>query len=96
MLNHFWNINENTILNANIGYQFGKIGNTRLDNGGNRNPTGSYYQKLPSFFLKDENPSTNDYQMAYLAEQEFINDGQIDWKSIYAGNVFNIINGRPD
>ena len=27
-----------------------------------------------------------DYQNAYLAEQEFINDGQMDWNALYQGN----------
>ncbi|MFT5435463.1 MAG: hypothetical protein ACI840_000095 [Ulvibacter sp.] len=89
MLNHYWAIGEETSLNTNIAYQFGKIGDTRLDNGGNRNPSGNYYQKLPSYFLRNENPSPYDFQQAYIAEQEFINDGQIDWKSLYAGNVIS-------
>ena len=90
MLNHYWNIGENTTLNTNIGYQFGKIGNSRLDNGGNRNPAGNYYQKLPSFFLQDANPSQYDYSQAYHAEQEFVNNGQIDWNSMYAANASTV------
>ena len=89
MFNHYWTIDERTSLNTNIAYQFGKIGDTRLDNGGNRNPSGNYYQKLPSYFLRNENPSPYDFQQAYLAEQEFINDGQLDWKSFYAGNAIS-------
>ena len=50
MLNHYWNINENTSLNTNIGYQFGELGNTRLDYAGGANPSPSYYQDLPSYF----------------------------------------------
>ncbi|MDT0555440.1 TonB-dependent receptor [Patiriisocius hiemis] len=87
MLNHFWNISEKTRLNTNIGYQFGKIGNTRIDNGGNRNPAGNYYQNLPSFFLQSPNPTTIDIANAYIAEQEFINDGQLDWNSFYEANL---------
>jgi len=87
MLNHFWNISENTHLNTNIGYQFGRIGNTRLDNSGNRNPAGNYYQRLPSYFLRNENPSAYDYQLAYSAQQEFIHDGQLDWQSFYRANA---------
>ena len=89
MLNHYWAIGEKTSLNTNIAYQFGKIGDTRLDNGGNRNPSGNYYQKLPSYFLRNENPSPYDFQQAYIAEQEFIDDGQLDWKSLYAGNAIS-------
>ncbi len=87
MLNHYWNINEVTTLNTNVGFQTGQIGNTRLDYGSNQNPAGNYYQKLPSYFLRNENPTPYDYQQAYLAEQEFINDGQIDWESLYRGNA---------
>ena len=31
MLNHYWDINDRTSLNTNIGYQFGELGNSRLD-----------------------------------------------------------------
>src|SRR5690606_26466037 len=101
MLNHFWNMSENTSLNTNLGYQFGKIGNTRIDYGGTRlievdgqqayiggarNPYPNYYQKLPSYFLRFQNPSPYDYQLAYLAEQEFLNNGQLDWNSLYEAN----------
>jgi len=87
MLNHYWNINKKTTLNTNIGYQTGQIGNSRLDYGNNQNPAGNYYKKLPSYLLRDENPTPYDYQQAYLAQQEFINDGQIDWESLYRGNA---------
>jgi len=92
MLNHFWNISEKTRLNTNIGYQFGHVGNTRLDNGGNRNPAGNYYQRLPSYHLRNPNPTSVDFERAYRAEQEFISDGQIDWASFYEGNT-NAIGG---
>ncbi len=89
LLNHYWNIGESTTLNTNIGYQFGKIGKTRLDYGGNRNPAGNYYQRLPSYFLRDGYPTSYDFELAYKAEQEFINDGQIDWSTLYAANAAN-------
>ncbi len=93
MLNHYWDISEKAQLNTNIGYQFGRIGNTRLDNAGNRNPAGNYYQRLPSYFLRKEAPSTYDFQLAYIAEQEFIHDGQLDWESFYRANE-NTANGN--
>ncbi|MEZ4858985.1 MAG: carboxypeptidase-like regulatory domain-containing protein [Flavobacteriaceae bacterium] len=92
MLNHFWNLNEKTTLNTNIAYQFGKIGDSRIDNGGNRNPFGNYYQRMPSYFLRFPSPTAYDYQQAYLASQEFINDGQIDWNAMYLANL-NTVNG---
>ncbi|OAB80093.1 TonB-dependent receptor [Cochleicola gelatinilyticus] len=108
MLNHYWNIGEQTKLNTNIGFQTGKIGNTRIDNGGTRlidgvpipvggarNPFGNYYQRLPSYFLQDPNPTAADYQNAYLAQQEFQADGQLDWNALYFGNTnaTNVANG---
>lgn len=91
MLNHYWNLNSKTSLNTNIGYQFGKLGNSRLDFAGGANPSPAYYQKLPSYFLADTDGP--DYAGAYLAEQEFINDGQIDWNRMYDANLTNNING---
>ena len=74
-----------------VGYQFGKIGNSRLDYAGGGNPSPSYYQNLPSYFLADADGP--DYAGAYLAEQEFINDGQIDWERIIDAKVTNNISG---
>ncbi|MEO6346450.1 MAG: TonB-dependent receptor [Aquaticitalea sp.] len=87
MLNHNWNISSKTSLNTNIAYQFGKIGNSRLDYPGGPNPSPSYYQKLPSYALADSNGP--DYEQAYLNEQEFLTDGQIDWNRIYDANLTN-------
>jgi hypothetical protein len=88
MLNHYWDISSKTSLNTNIGYQFGKVGNSRLDFAGGANPSPAYYQNLPSYFLEDD-----DLAGAYLAEQEFINDGQIDWERFIDANLTNNISG---
>ena len=108
MLNHYWDISENTLLNTNIAYQFGKIGNSRIDNGGTRlvdfhnqeaylggarNPGPDYYQNLPSFFLQGENPTTLDYQNAFLAQLQFKNNGQLDWNAMYRANEISVQNG---
>ncbi len=108
MLNHYWKINDKTNLNTNASYQTGSIGNTRVDQGGTRlvtidgqeayigggrNPLGNYYQRLPSYFLQDPNPSPVDYQNAYLAQQEFVNNGQLDWESLYRANAISTTNG---
>ncbi len=102
-LSHYWNINTKTLLQSNITYQFGKTGNTRLDyggtniitnsegsqtlTGGGKNPDPTYYQKLPSYFLRD--PDNPDYTNAYLAEQEFLKNGQVKWGDLYAANKNN-------
>ncbi|WP_298899532.1 TonB-dependent receptor [uncultured Psychroserpens sp.] len=102
MLNHFWDISSKTKLNTNVAYQFGKIGNTRIDNGGTRlvnfngqasylggarNPDPAYYQNLPSYHLRFPNPTAADFEQAYLAEQNFRNDGQLDWNALYSANA---------
>lgn len=87
MLNHYWDINSKTTLNTNVAYQFGKLGNSRLDYSGGGNPSPAYYQDLPSYFLADDDGP--DYAGAYIAEQNFINDGQIDWNRILDANVTN-------
>lgn len=107
MLNHNWQISDKVKLNTNAGLQFGKIGNTRIDNGGTdlveidgqfayiggaRNPNPDYYQNLPSFFLRNGQEPI-DYYYAYLAEQAFINDGQLDWDALYEANRISRENG---
>lgn len=102
MLNHYWSISSKVRLNTNIGYQFGEIANSRIDNGGTRlvnfgnetvfvggarNPDPTFWQNLPSFFLQDTNPSALDFQNAFLAQEAFVNDGQWDWNALYEANA---------
>ena len=95
MLNHYWNISDNTSLNTNVAYQFGEIGNSRLDYtgarlvngwpiGGGSNPSPAYYQNLPSFALSNGNEAE-----AYRLEQNFLNDGQLNWDELYRQNLNN-------
>ncbi|AUP79770.1 TonB-dependent receptor [Flavivirga eckloniae] len=107
ILSHYWNINNKTKLNTNIGYQFGKLGNSRLAYGGaNRientdgtvvferggsNPSPTYYQKLPSYF---ERNFPSDLEFAYGAQQAFLNSGQIDWQQMYDANMISAAQGR--
>ncbi|OYX28421.1 MAG: TonB-dependent receptor [Flavobacteriales bacterium 32-35-8] len=107
MLNHYWNINSKLSLNTNIGYQFGKMGNSRLAfvgatrvltsdgqetfEGGGRNPSAAYYQKLPSYF---ERNFPDDLEFAYSAQQSFLDDGQIHWQPMYDTNMANAAQGK--
>lgn len=84
MLNHYWDISSKTRLNTNVGYQFGKLGNSRLDYSGGGNPSAAYYQLLPSY-----HEQRDDLAGAYLAQQKFVSDGQIDWNRIIDANVTN-------
>ena len=101
MLNHYWEVNSKTSLNTNIAYQFGKLGNSRLDyngtdlvngfpEGGGANPSPTYYQKLPSYALREFPENTG---IAFGLQQQFLNDGQINWNQLYQANVANSQNG---
>ncbi|WP_159022387.1 carboxypeptidase regulatory-like domain-containing protein [Formosa sp. L2A11] len=91
MLNHYWDLSSVTELQTNISYTFGRQGHSRLDYPGGGNPSAAYYQKLPSYYLADA--SGPDYTNAYLAEQEFINNGQLDWNRMYDANATNANQG---
>jgi hypothetical protein len=107
MINHYWDVSSKVQLNTNVSFQSGYIGNTRIDNGGTRlvtingqnaylggasNPTPDYYQNLPSYFLRNGTDSQN-LASAYLAQQDFINDGQLDWPALYEANQLLRDNG---
>ncbi len=99
MLNHYWDVSEKISINNNFAFQFGKTGNSRIDFGGTKkveingqsgyvgggtNPDPTYYQKLPSYYLRfKDNPN---YEAAYLAQQEFKENGQVDWQQLYNAN----------
>ncbi len=84
MLNHFWTISDKISLQTNTSYQYGKIGNSRLDFNGGANPSPTYYQYLPSFEIRN-----GDLASAYLSLQEFQNNGQLDWEQIFDANITN-------
>ena len=87
LLNHDWSIDDKSSLETSIGYQFGEMGNSRLDYAGGANPSPAYYQDLPSYFLADTDGP--DYEAAYIAQENFINNGQINWNRIYDANLTN-------
>ena len=84
MLNHYWNLSEKSILQTNVFYQFGKIGNSRLDFNRGSNPSPIYYQKLPSYSLRKNNLSD-----AYRAQEIIVNDGQLNWNTLFKANRTN-------
>ena len=95
MLNHFWKISDKTNLNTGITHQFGKIGNSRIDNQGADNPDPTYYRNLPSFFTSTYNPddyadfqgnSPENIANGIAARSNFINNKQINWLQLYAAN----------
>jgi hypothetical protein len=50
MLSDYWKLSTKTNLILNAAYQFGKVGNSRLDYQGVNNPDPTYYRNLPSYF----------------------------------------------
>lgn len=97
-LNHSYYINKKTRIYNHFTYQDGIRASSRLDYGGGRllkesetvvgggmNPDPTYYQKLPSYFLRD--PNNPDFGRAYLAEKEFRQEGQVNWDELYAANM---------
>lgn len=104
-LNYELKLNTTTLIRSHLTYQFGNAGSSRLDYGGGRwleqsesivgggsNPDPTYYQKLPSYFLRDvDNPN---YAGAYLAEREFLSNGQVKWADLYEANQQPSIKGN--
>ncbi len=50
ILTDYWKITPKTNLNTSVAYQFGSIGNSRLDYQGVDSPDPAYYRNLPSYF----------------------------------------------
>ncbi len=59
--------------------------------GANTNPV--HPDHLPSSFLKEANPTAVDYQNAFLAQQNLINNGQLDWDTLRQTNQQNAQQG---
>src|SRR5690606_22185163 len=59
ILSHYYKINTRNTLQSNIAYQFGKIGNSRIDFQNVPNPDPSYYRNLPSYYTSqyENNPA---------------------------------------
>ena len=90
IVSHYWKINETTSLNTNIAYQFGHIGDSRLNYANAPNPDPTYYRNLPSYYLRFAN--NLNYAGAYLAGEAFKNDksySQINWENLYRANIEN-------
>ena len=95
MLNHFWKLSSKTHLNTSITHQFGKIGNSRIDNQGADSPDPTYYRNLPSYYTSAYNPDDyTDFQgddpanivNAIAARNNFLNNRQINWLQLYQTN----------
>lgn len=83
LLTHYYE-GENKKLTTTLGYQFGYTGNSRLGYFNAPNPEPTYWKYLPSSYLRFQD--NMQYENAYLAEQELLNNGQIDWDDLYQRN----------
>jgi CarboxypepD_reg-like domain len=88
MLSHYWNISETTSLNTNVAYQFGHIGNSRLDYQNANNPDPTYYRNLPSYWIGEGYTQDEANSLALFNTKQ-----QIDWDKMYQVNQ-NTANGR--
>jgi len=110
MLTHYWKLSDKTRLTSNVMYQFGKIGNSRLDFVNAANPDPTYYQNLPSYFtsLYENDPSVvpaSAYQPGGLGgvftpnlvgamDAPFFTQRQIDWNAMYRANTTPILDAN--
>lgn len=85
MLNYIWNISDKTEFQTNVGFQTGYQSYSRLGYDNAPNPDPAYYQNLPSYFLGL--PEGPDYVNAEKMRVNFIENGQIDWYSLYETNI---------
>ena len=80
-LNHYWKIDEKSMLTTSLGYSFGRDGQYALTWGEAADPRPNYYRNLPSYF---SNPA-----LQQIVAEKFKNDpsaNQINWTKIYQEN----------
>jgi hypothetical protein len=92
MLNHYWKLSDNTQLNTNVSYQFGKIGSSRLENSNANTADPVNFRLLPSFFLNINNNSIDgtvnpDFANAERNRVRFLENPQIDWLRLFEENA---------
>jgi hypothetical protein len=99
-LSHYWKFNSKAKLHSNLSYQFGEIGNSRIDFQKADNPDPNYYKLLPSYYTtlysydsNDVATYTPDYAGAEQAKTAFLAQPQMDWTAMYRLNNENLVNG---
>jgi len=98
-LSHYWKFNSKTRLHTNLSYQFGQVGNSRIDYQKADNPDPNYYKKLPSYYTtlytysNDVATYTPDFAGAETAKTNFLANPQLDWSEMYRINNENVANG---
>ncbi len=89
ILTHYWDMSQRTKLETSVFYQFGRMGNSRLNYSNGPNPDPSYYRKLPSYYIRNFSDRPELYS---LSEDNFMgntNYYQVDWNKMYEVNINN-------
>lgn len=86
MFTHFFESKRARIITS-FGYQFGKYGRSRIGYFNAPNPDPVYYRYLPSYYINAS--SGANFENANIAKVGFLNDSQLDWKSLYNANLLN-------
>ena len=81
----------NTKIAAHLGYQFGQVGDTRIQYVKSQNPDPSYYTNMPTYFynMYDEQTGEGDPFAHHKAAQQiayFRTHKQLDWDRLYLAN----------
>ena len=94
ILTHNWDLNDRSNLKTSLLYQFGSMGNSRLNYSGGPNPDPSYYRKLPSYYLRNysDRADLSDYALSKFTSQS--NYNQLDWNFMYQSNMLSNENNR--
>ena len=94
ILSHNWELSDRSNLKTSLLYQFGSMGNSRLNYSGGPNPDPSYYRKLPSYYLRNYSDRTelSDYAFTKFTSQN--NYNQLDWNFLYQSNMQRNENNR--
>lgn len=81
-----YNYNKNnTNIDANIGYQIGKVSNSRIQYGLGQNPEPTYYKNLPSYYINGRYGV--EMGKADIQREYFRTHRQLDWTAIYRANM---------
>lgn len=88
--------------NNTFSYQFGRDGRSRLDWFHANDPNPTYYRKLPSYWVDQYSMSDSDggseitdaeASLIEAVKQNFIENSQINWESLYSANKQNLEHG---
>ena len=82
---------NDTKVELNLGYQFGQVGDTRLQYVKSQNPDPSYYTNMPTYYYNMYNPTEGGDPLAWdKAKQQieyFRENKQLNWDKIYLANA---------